>query len=208
MLCTLARWQITGALDREGERPPRCAAHVASCARCQGYARRLEALHERLAAGAPGALPPVARAARRRVSRPLLATGALAVAAGAALVYFWVAPAREPARVVEPAIPVAPERRADAPAPAPVPAPPAEKPAPPRDSAPAAPRESEIVARADEAGAARSPASPARRAVGRLLFTAPRPLRAELDALAADGRRGALAILELGGVRRLAQNIR
>jgi hypothetical protein len=34
-----------------------------------------------------------------------------------------------------------------------------------------------------------------------VVFTAPAALRDELDALADDGRRGALAILDLGGVR-------
>jgi hypothetical protein len=36
--------------------------------------------------------------------------------------------------------------------------------------------------------------------LGGVLFRAPRPLRAELLALAADGKRGALTILHIGGV--------
>jgi hypothetical protein len=50
--------------------------------------------------------------------------------------------------------------------------------------------------------AAGAQASRGRDALERLsvLFTAPPRLRAEIDALASDGRRGALAILSLGGV--------
>ena len=178
MLCSLARWQLSGALDRRGERPRRCAAHLARCASCQQYARRLEALHGRLAAGAKSApRPPLVPS--RRWLRPALASGALAVAIGAAL--YVLVPRGQPAGEPESPVAVAPEASGASPAPEP---------------------------RAESAEMAvpgslhpREPASPGRDALERLsvLFTAP-PLQAELDALASDGRRGALAILGLGGV--------
>jgi len=185
MFCSLARWQLSAALDRRGERPRLCAAHLARCESCQAFARKLEALHGRLAANAASA-PRPALVPRRRWMAPALATGVLAVAAGAAL--YLLVPGQP--RDVEP-VAVAPE-------------------ATPRVqdelAEPAAPETSGgqaggSIALTDgpERGAQ---ASRGRDALERLsvLFTAPPRLRAEIDALASDGRRGALAILSLGGV--------
>jgi hypothetical protein len=185
MLCSLARWQLSAALDRRGERPRLCAAHLGRCESCQAFARKLEVLHGRLAATAAGA-PRPALVPRRRWMAPAVATGVLAVAAGAAL--YLLSPG-QPARDVEP-VAVAPE-------------------ATPRvqdDVAePAAPETSGgsaggSIALSDEPEGAQAPRG--RDALERLsvLFTAPPRLRAEIDALASDGRRGALAILSLGGV--------
>jgi len=178
MLCSIARWQLSSALDRGGERPRLCARHLARCGDCQAFARRLEALHTRLASGAAGASPPVH--AGRRLSRPLVAGGLLA--AGAAAVLFLLA-TREPARqAAAPAIdPVERMTGGDTAGENG----PAVEGAMPEQSSTGPTMPDDVVARLS------------------VIFTEPRPLRAELNALAADGRRGALAILELGGVRRL-----
>ena len=163
MLCPLARWHLSSALDDRREPSPRVAAHVAGCARCQAYSRRLEGLHGRLSAGAMRAPAAPSRTARR-VHR-LVAGGALAMAAAAAL--FYLVGTREGA----PSEPIAATAVEDDV--------PAEVAAPPHRH------------------------SSRRDVVDRLsvVFTAPAALRDELDALADDGRRGALAILDLGGVR-------
>ena len=189
MLCSLARWQLSAALDRRGERPRLCAAHLNRCESCQAFARKLEALHGRLAASAASA-PRPALVPRRRWMSPALATGVLAVAAGAAL--YLLSPG-QPASDVEPAA-VAPEatpRVQDDLA----------EPAAPGDPETSGGSASGSIALTDEPeGGAQ--ASRGRDALERLsvLFTAPPRLRAEIDALASDGRRGALAILSLGGV--------
>jgi hypothetical protein len=184
MLCSLARWQLSAALDRRGERPRLCAAHLGRCESCQAFARKLEALHARLAANAASA-PRPALVPRRRWMAPALATSVLAVAAGAAL--YLLAPG-QPRDVDGVAVaPVATPRVQD-------------------DLAePTAPETSggssgSMALTGEPEGGAQ--ASRGRDALERLsvLFTEPPRLRAEIDALASDGRRGALAILSLGGV--------
>jgi hypothetical protein len=181
LLCPLARWQLSDALER-GERSGWCAAHVARCERCAAFAGRLEALHARLAAGAIGAPSPLTpNAVRpRRMHRPLVASGALAVAGAAAVLYFLLASPAGPTGEDRPGS--APQAAAD-------------------DGADTAPVD--VEARTDRPAPVGRAEPLARGVVGHLsvLFTAPPPLRAELNALASDGRRGALAILDLGGVR-------
>jgi hypothetical protein len=69
------------------------------------------------------------------------------------------------------------------------------------------PREGAVAVVDPPSEAVRSPVAPAPSASARVVdrlsvvFTAPTAFRSELDALADDGRRGALAILDLGGVR-------
>ena len=195
MLCSLARWQLSSALDCRGERPRLCAAHLARCAKCQAFARRLEALHGRLAATVKSA-PRPALVPHRRWVRPAMASGALAVAAGAAL--YLLVPHSQPAPEPETPVAVAPEAPPDV---------------PPAVAEPAAPRDPEtsggLMPTEPDPGAGAS-ASRGHDALERLsvLFTAPPRLRAELDALASDGRRGALAILGLGGVVPGGQRVR
>lgn len=163
MLCPLARWHLSSALDERRELPARVAAHVAGCSRCSAYSRRLEALHGRLSAGAMRAPAAPARAPRR-VHR-LVAGGAL-VMAGAAALFFLVATREGEPREAIVATAVEPEAVDSR-----------------DDAAPAPQRQRDVVDRLT------------------VVFTAPTALQAELDALADDGRRGALAILDLGGVR-------
>jgi len=182
MLCRITRWQLASALDRKGPLSGSCAAHVARCADCRQFAGRLDQLHARLASGAGLAPhPPALRGARRRVSRALVAGAALAVAGAAAALLYVRAPAEDD-RAAGAQRSVAARAAATAPEPDAVRA---EAPAPERVPAP------------------RGPASPTRHVVERLavLYTAPPPLRAEIAALASDGERGALAILQIGGVR-------
>jgi hypothetical protein len=191
MLCSLARWQLSSALDRRGERPRPGAAHLARCASCQEFARRLESLHGRLTATARSA-PRPALVPRRRWLFPALASCALAVAAGAAL--YLLMPGL-PARAVAAPLAVAPEAT-----------PPAET----AEPAVTAPADTETGGDPGDGSGALTGRDPGaqvstsreRDLLGRLsvLYTAPPRLRAELDALASDGRRGALAILGLGGV--------
>jgi hypothetical protein len=182
MLCPLVRWQLSGALDRAGQRPRLAAAHVARCAGCQRFAADLEALHGRLAAGArsaPAPRPALPRRGRRG------ARGRLALAlAGAATLVVIAWPDGDRGREA----PVAGDRAS-----------PPDRPA----------RAPDMAGRAGAmASLDAGPHAPTTRdVVGQLgvLFSAPPPLRAELEALASDGRRGALAILDLGGVRHLAR---
>ena len=195
MFCSLARWQLSAALDRRGERPRLCAAHLNRCESCQAFARKLEALHGRLAATAASA-PRPALVPRRRWMAPALATGVLAVAAGAAL--YLLSPG-QPARDVEPvaAAPEATPRVHDDLA----------EPAAPGDPGTSASASGSVALTGEPEGAQ---ASRGRDALERLsvLFTEPPRLRAEIDALASDGRRGALAILSLGGVIPADQRVR
>lgn len=168
MLCSIVRWQLSGALDRDG-RPRRVTAHLAGCEECRKFAADLESLHRRLSTGVKNAPHPLASARRPRAA----VRGALALAvAGAVALAFLAWPA---------------DRKPD----------PAG-----RDSTvaviPIAPQVEDDTSR------------PTREVVDRLgrLFAVPAPLRAELDALAADGRRGALTILDLGGVGDLAERLR
>jgi hypothetical protein len=189
MLCSLVRWQLDGALD--GSPLGRiAAAHLARCEGCQARAARLDALHGSLAAGARAAVPPrptempVARPGGRRAAFALAAVGAVAAIA------FIARPGEQPPRAPAAAAAaegIAPDRVAD------------------RDSEPDGRGEAPdpaIDPAIDAPGGA--PTSARRGALvarlGGVLFRAPRPLRAELAALAADGKRGALTILHIGGV--------
>ena len=193
MLCPLVRWQLSGALD--GAAPGRLAtAHLARCERCQAMAASLEQLHGRLVAGARAAIPPPAPVPaltsparpRRSPARSLDGRAVLVLAAvgAAAAIALFARPGNQPDRAessdgVTTASPATGE--------------------PPATGANPVPREA--------VGESAEPAEPATRLargamVAQLgvLFAEPEPLRAELDALASDGRRGALAILHIGGV--------
>jgi hypothetical protein len=179
MRCWLTRWRLSTGLDRRD--PPGNDvdnAHLARCARCRDFARRLQAVHRRLATSAAGAPPPMTSAARRRLPRALVAGAALATGAAA---LFLLTPSRS-ARQLERAVASAPS----------VPAPATEQHTVPMSGAP---------------GRARAPTHELVAGLSALLGAPPR-LQAELDALAADGRRAALAVLDLGGVRDWAQSIR
>jgi hypothetical protein len=187
MRCWLTRWRLSTGFDRrDPDRDPVSstdvhAAHVARCARCRDFARRLERLHRRLATSAAGAPPPMTTAARRRLPRALVAGAALATGAAA---LFLLTPSR-PARQLDRAVASAPE------------------PASPVHHA----GEERTVPMSGALGRARAPAHELVSGLS-VLFSAPPRLQAELDALAADGRRAALAVLDLGGVRGWAESIR
>jgi len=194
MWCRLVRWRIAGALDREGPPSRRVERHLAGCASCQAFAADLESLHRRLASGVRAAPRPIDLPARRR--RPALAAGAVLVLAGSAALALMAWPATEGARTSGRSAPAVGERPA---APATL----------GKSRGSGGHSRGELAALVDSAapdGSNRLGARPLRSGrglvdqVGRL-FAEPRPLRAELDALAADGRRGARAILSLGGVR-------
>lgn len=192
MLCTLVRWQLDGALD--GAPLGRLAAsHLARCEGCQARAARLDALRGRLAAGARAAVPPrqvelhVVRSGGRRAALALAAVGAVAAIA------LIARPGEEPARAPAASTPDRlagstggrPDERGETPDPS---VDPSVDPA--TGTSPAA-RSGTLVAE-----------------LGGVLFRAPRPLRTELRALAADGKRGALTILHIGGVGSWSDRIR
>ncbi|HYU16867.1 MAG TPA: hypothetical protein VEL05_12365 [Candidatus Acidoferrum sp.] len=192
MLCPLVRWQLSGALDRGGARPRLAAAHLPRCAGCRAFADRIDALHGRLVAGALVAPRPAdpRTVAPRPGSRALVRRGAFALG-GAAMIVALVLLAR-------PGQPRDAEVMSTA---DPAPGSPASAAGAGRPDGVAAP--DQVAAAAVPGSASHGHLSPTRDVFDRLsvLFTAPSPLRAELDALASDGRRGARAILHLGGVR-------
>jgi hypothetical protein len=185
MLCPLVRWQLDGALD--GAPLGRmAAAHLVRCERCQVHAAGLETLRGRLVAGAHAAVPPasVHALARRPVERRAVLV--LAAVGDAAVIALFARPTDEPAPAGDRAAATA-SGEPDAIAAEPDPGSPEVAPVD-RAAAPAA-RRGALVAQLG------------------VLFREPQPLRAELDALAADGRRGALTILHIGGVGGLADRI-
>jgi hypothetical protein len=169
MFCSIIRWQLSAALDRDGQ-PRRVAAHLTRCDGCRKFAADLESLHRRLSASVKNAPRPLA--AERRPRAVVRGALALAVAGAVALAFLAWPGDRKP----EPA------GKADQVAVIPI--------TPQVDDVPSPRPTREVVDR-----------------LGRL-FAVPAPLRAELDALAADGRRGALTILDLGGVGDLAERLR
>jgi hypothetical protein len=91
MKCMLARWQLSTALD--GGRPSAwCTAHVARCARCAAHARRLTALHQRLALGAGTAAAPLEQRPRAAWLRAPVLAGGLSLAAVAAIAVYVARP--------------------------------------------------------------------------------------------------------------------
>jgi ferric-dicitrate binding protein FerR (iron transport regulator) len=87
MRCWYSRWQLSNALDRGELDHVVARGHAASCARCQGYATSLQALHTRLREGAALAPEPAALAPRRRrmLIAPLVVASAAAVAVAIAV---------------------------------------------------------------------------------------------------------------------------
>jgi hypothetical protein len=81
MRCWYTRWQLSSALDRDGELAL-SRGHARRCAACQAYGRRLADLHADLTRTAAAAPPPVLRPARARwmIAGPLVAGAAAAIA--------------------------------------------------------------------------------------------------------------------------------
>jgi hypothetical protein len=176
MRCLLARWQVSGALDRGGARSRWCTAHVERCPGCHAYADSMAALHQRLLAGAAGA-PAPSVVGRRPHVRPRSLVGGFAVTAAAAL-YLWVAGGGGVHVLDQGTGEDVVESRVRGRA--------ASQPSGSADGVVPRGRAERVVARAAA------------------LLDAP-PLRLELAALASDGARGARVVLSSGGLAGLVE---
>jgi hypothetical protein len=114
MRCWYTRWQLSTALDRDGDlQAPLSRGHARRCAACQAFARRLAALHANLSREVAAAPPPqVVRPARSRwlLTGPLVAGAAAVIAISLGAVIATSSDPRPPDRMLE----IAPPTQAQA----------------------------------------------------------------------------------------------